>query len=157
MAENPLTVVRQMLQGYADRGIFRGFNEKRTKDRKNEFKFLWLTGQQMTLIYEGKKGTLRFKNLLPNVPSRSAMYLDLKTFLKEKFDGNLPKHRQIDRRLAEVECSNRGGKVSIALKVKRGKYQYGVNKIVNLIHEIFLFLRSSWPDYMWENVDATKE
>lgn len=157
MAGNPLTVVRQVLQVYADRGIFRGFSEKKTKDGKNEFKFLWLTGQPMTLIYEGKNSTLRFKNLLLNVPSHSTMYSDLKAFVKEKFDGDLPKHRRIDSQLAEVECSNRGGKVSIGLKVKRGQYQYGVNKIVNLIHEIFLFLRSSWADYMWENFDVTKE
>ena len=157
MTENPLTVIRRLLQGYADRGIFRGFSEKKTKEGKNEFKFLWLTGQPMTLIYEGKNSTLRFKNLLLNVPSHSTMYLDLEAFVKGKVDGDLPKHRRIDSQLAEVECSNRGGKVSIVLKVKRGKYQYGVNKIVNLIHEIFLFLRSSWADYMWENVDATKE
>lgn len=87
MAGNPLTVVRQVLQVYADRGIFRGFSEKKTKDGKNEFKFLWLTGQPMTLIYEGKNSTLRFKNLLLNVPSHSTMYSDLKAFVKEKFDG----------------------------------------------------------------------
>ncbi|HEX8186367.1 MAG TPA: hypothetical protein VF747_16500, partial [Blastocatellia bacterium] len=58
---------------------------------------------------------------------------------------------------AEVSCYNRGGIVSISLKVKNNQYAYGVNRIVNLVHELFLHLRDMHPDYLAENFDVPQE
>jgi hypothetical protein len=69
----------------------------------------------------------------------------------------LPEHRRIDRRRAEISCANRGGFVSISLKVKRNEYAYGVNRIVNLAHELFLHLKDAHPEYLAENFDVPLE
>lgn len=153
MANRSLNIVRENLQAYADRGVFRGFSEIKS----GHFKFVWVVGHQMELVVDTTKHTLRFKQLLPVVPSNSSLYAEVKQFIQERHDRQLPEHRRIDRRRAEVSCSNRGGLVSISLKVKNNQYAYGVNRIVNLVHELFVLLRDRHPDYLVENFDVPQE
>jgi len=152
-AGQPLKIVRGSLQAYADRGIFRGFSEIKS----GHFKFVWLLHRQMELTVDATKHELRFKQLLPAVPARSPLYAELKNFLEQRHDRTLPDHRRVDRKRAEATCSNRAGMVSISLKVKNNQYAYGVNKIVNLVHELFVFLRDAHPDYLVENFDVPQE
>ncbi len=153
MAKDALNVVRKNLQTYADRGVFRGFSEI----KNGQFEFVWLIRHRMELIVDTSKHVLRFKQLLPGVPASSALYGELKSFIKQRHDRKLPDHRRIDLRRAEVACSNRAGFVSISLKVKKNQYAYGVNRIVNLVHELFLHLRDAHPEYLVENFDVPQE
>ncbi|MCI0487573.1 MAG: hypothetical protein L0229_13355 [Blastocatellia bacterium] len=148
-----MNTVRENLQTYADRGVFRGFSEVRS----GRFNFVWLLRHQMELNVDPAKHVLRFKQLLPGVPANSTMYAELKNFISQRHDRKLPDHRRIDRRRAEVSCYNRGGFVSLSLKVKNNQYAYGVNRIVNLVHELFLHLRDAYPDYLMENFDVPQE
>lgn len=152
-ASKHLIVVKDALQAYADRGIFRGFSEVKT----GHFKFVWLIQHQMDLIVDGVKGELRFKQLLPGIPAKSPLYAELKSFILYRHDRDLPEHRRIDPKRAELTCMNRGGSVSLSLKVKNNEYEYGVNRIVNLVHELFLHLREAHPDYLVENFDVPQE
>ena len=52
---------------------------------------------------------------------------------------------------------NRAGNVSIALKVRNNQYAYGLNRLVNLVHEVFVQLNDSHPDYMCNNFDVPQE
>ncbi len=153
MTDRPLSVVRENLQAYADRGVFRGFSEVKS----GHFSFVWLIRHQMELSVDAAKHTLRFKQLLPGVRANSTMYAELKNFIEQRHDRSLPEHRRIDRRRAEVSCTSRGGFVSISLKVKNNQYAYGVNRIVNLVHELFLHLRDAYPEYLAENFDVPQE
>jgi hypothetical protein len=153
MAKSTLNVVRDNLQVYADRGVFRGFSE--VKD--GHFRFVWLMRRQMELNVDKSKHLLRFRRLLPGVPAGSKMYAELKSFIRQRHDRELPDHRRIDRRRAEVSCTNRGGFVSVSLKVKNNQYAYGVNRVVNLVHELFIHLRDAYPEYMAENFDVPQE
>lgn len=153
MAKSSLNQVRESLQAYADRGVFRGFSEIKS----GHFSFVWLIRHRMELRVDTTKHTLRFRQLLPGVPADSTMYAELKNFIRRRHDPELPDHRRIDRRRAEASCSNRGGFVSISLKVKSNQYAYGVNKIVNLVHELFLHLRDAHPEYLMENFDVPQE
>jgi hypothetical protein len=153
MAKSTLNVVRDNLQVYADRGVFRGFSEV----RDGHFRFVWLMRRQMELNVDTSKQMLRFRQLLPGVPASSKMYAELKSFIRQRHDRELPDHRRIDRRRAEVSCTNRGGFVSVSLKVKNNQYAYGVNRVVNLVHELFIHLRDAYPEYMAENFDVPQE
>jgi hypothetical protein len=148
-----LNVVRESLQTYADRGVFRGFSEVKA----GHFTFVWLLHHPMELIVDTAKGALRFKQLLPNVPAKSELYAELKSFIQGRHDRELPEHRRIDRKRAEASCANRGGFVSVSLKVKNNQYAYGVKRIVNLAHELFLHLRERRPDYLVENFNVPQE
>ncbi|HKS39947.1 MAG TPA: hypothetical protein VJX74_04985, partial [Blastocatellia bacterium] len=74
MAKGALNVVRENLQTYADRGVFRGFSEI----KNGQFEFVWLIRHRMELIVDTSKHMLRFKQLLPGVPATSALYGELK-------------------------------------------------------------------------------
>ena len=153
MTNKALNTVRESLQAYADRGVFRGFSEPKA----GRFQFVWLIRCRMELVVNTAKHELRFKQLLPGIPAKSELYADLKTFIAERQDRQLPEHRRVDRRRAEVACSNRGGAVSISLKVKNNQYAYGTNRLVNLVHELFLHLRQAHPEYLVENFDVPQE
>jgi hypothetical protein len=153
MARDNLSIIRKNLQVYADRGVFRGFSEV----KPGHFVFYWLTRHQLELGVDTIKQTLRFKQLLPGMPANSKMYVELKFFIQQRHDRGLPLHRRIDQKRAEVSCTNRGGFVSVSLKVKNNQYAYGVNRIVNLVHELFLYLRETHPEYLMENFDAPQE
>ena len=152
-----LSVVREGLQVYADRGVFRGFSEAKPARGEHSFTFEWLSRRPLSFTVDTENGVLKFRNMLPGVPSNSALYSDLRQFVAGRHDKELPEHRRIDRRRAEVTCSNRGGSVSIALTVKRNQYAYGLNRIVNLAHEIFVHLKDHYADYLWESFDAPQE
>ncbi|HEY7547746.1 MAG TPA: hypothetical protein VID27_22805 [Blastocatellia bacterium] len=148
-----MKIVRDALQVYADRGVFRGLSET----KRGAFSFVWLTPHPVEFVFDAAKRELRFKNLLPNVAARSAMYQDLKNFLQHRQDEELPLHRRIDPNRAEIVCVNRGGKVSLALKVKNNQWAYGVNKAVNLVHEVFVHLREREAEYLTENFNVSDE
>lgn len=157
MTSNASDVVSKALETYAERGVFRGFSELKRRGPKRTFTFLWHTSCRMEFSLDGANGLLTFRNLLPNVAPGSALHAELKSFLEERSNGSLPKHRRIDKRRAEVRLYNRGGNVSVALKVKNNGYAYGLNKIVNLVHELFVHLNATQVDYMCENFDARSE
>jgi len=148
-----MKVVRKQLQYYADRGIFSGFTEA----RNGCFTFSWLIGHQMELRVDTARHVLKFRRLLEGVPPASRMYADLKSFIRQLHDANLPAHRRIDRKRAEASCSNRNGFVSVSLRVKNNQYAYGARRIVNLVHELFLHLRQAYPEYLAENFDVPQE
>jgi hypothetical protein len=118
---------------------------------------VWLTPRPVELVVDAEKQELRFKNLLPGVAARSAMYADLKKFLQERYDEELPLHRRIDSKRARIVCTNRGGRVSLALRVKNNQWAYGVNKAVNLAHEVFIHLRDRHEDYLVETFNIAQE
>lgn len=154
LAENrSLYIVREGLQAYADRGVFRGFSE----GKNGQFTFVWLLHRQMELLADTEKQLLRFKQLLPGIATKSELYSELKTFLAARHDDELPEHRRIDRARALLSCTNQRGAVSILLKVKNDEYAYGVNRLVNLVHELFLYLREHHTDYLVENFDVPEE
>ena len=150
-----IEVVAETLEGYAKRGIFRGFSRGESKRGKVRFKMLWHRDRVFELHFDVTRGQLRFKQMLPNVPSDSPMYAEFKKFVKARQSEDLPEHRRIDKGKAEIKPYNRGEFVSLSLVVQDGDYEYGARKIVHLVNEVFLdFLYGGmYYDYMVENFD----
>ena len=152
-----LSMVRLKLRSYADRGVFRGFCEHKTSAGLPAFRFLWLVDRPMELTVDTSRNVLRFQQLLPDVPARSEMYTQLKCFIAERHNDDLPEHRRVDPARATASCSNRSGRVSLTLAVKADQYEYAAGRIVNLVHELFVYLRDSHPEYLMESFDAPRE
>ena len=155
--EQSLAVVRRHLQAYADRRVFSGFSEGRPVAGRHRFRFSWLGTEPLTLDYTPATGTFVFRALLPNVPARSALYADLVAFVSGRSSTRLPEHRRVERRRARVRCIPARGAVSVELIATRNFHDYGVNRVVNLVHEIFLYLQEYRPEYLWTNFAAPEE
>ena len=155
--EQSLALVRQRLQAYADRRVFSGFSEGRPVAGRHRFRFSWLGTEPLTLDYTPSSGTFVFRALLPNVPARSRLFSDLDAFVAGRASTRLPEHRRIDRRRARVRCVAARGAVSLEMVATRNFHDYGVNRVVNLVHEVFLYLQEHRPEYLWTNFAAPEE
>lgn len=153
----PLAEVRAGLQDYADRGVFRGLAEQPARGGRRRFSFGWLAPAPFTLLYDPAAGTLTFRDLLPNVGSRSPLAAALRKFIRGRTSAELPPHRRIDPRRAGVRCSIRRGALTVEVVAKPSHHGYGVNRAVNLVNELFVHLHTYHPEYMWENFDAPQE
>jgi hypothetical protein len=148
--DSPADMVTRRLEHYARRGVFRGFSPVQGRGEKTIYRILWHRGRVFDLLLDPVRGTLKFPIVLPEVPPDSKMYTALKAFIRARCSAELPEHRSIDRARAEVRPYNRTGDVALTLKVKDGDFDYGAQKLVHLVHEIYLdFLCDGrYRDYM---------
>lgn len=147
MARLPAEVVRDGLKVYAERGIFQEFRETQGRHGKTRFEFR-LLDDPVTVELAERDHTLVIRNMLRQVPA--AMYADLQQFLAALFDRELPPHRRLDRRSADVRFVKRRGQVSLVVRVKHGRYRYAVERLVSLIGWVRTHLQQWHPAYLWE-------
>lgn len=149
--------VRRCLQDYADRGVFRGYAEQPERRGKIVFRFTWLARQPYDLSYEPENGRFVFLNALPEVGSRSPLSYALKSFVEGLSSDELPDHRRIDPERAEVKAFVRQGDLRLEVVAERGEHAYAANRVVNLLHEVYVHLSQYYPEYMWEQYDAPQD
>ncbi|MBI3678805.1 MAG: hypothetical protein HY235_00115 [Acidobacteria bacterium] len=142
--------VAGILEGYASRGVFRGFSRGAARQGKAVFKMTWHKDRSFELIVDAKRNTLRIPVVLPEVPSNSAMYRELEQFLESRESPTLPEHRRIHTAKARIRAANRGGNVSVTLTVQDGDFEYGARKLINTIHEIFMDFLSDGRYYEYQ-------
>ena len=154
-ASSDVEIVSRTLEDYAARGVFRGFSRGPVNRGKAAFKIMWHRDCLFEFVFDSNKNTMRFPLVLPNVPPDSPMYKAFKEFLRSRQAKDLPEHRRIDKAKAEVRSYNRGGNISLTLKVKDDDVEYGARKIIHLVNEIYLaFLQDGlYYDYMIETFD----
>jgi len=150
----PIEAVNTILEGYARRGVFRGFSRGQGSKRRVAFRLLWHRDRLFELILDLDRHTLRFPLVLPEVDPKSAMYQKFKEFVKSRQSDEMPEHRRVDIRKARVRSMNRSGSVSLTLEVKDGDYEYGARKLTHLVHEIFMGFLVDGPyyEYMVEHL-----
>jgi hypothetical protein len=144
------TVAGDLLQEYADRGIFRGFSRGVERNGRTVYKVVWHRDRPLDVVVDTRQHRVSCPLLLPQAPADSEMYRALREFVRSRQDADLPEHRRIDPGKARAVCANRGGDVSLALKILDGDYEYGVRKFVHLVHEIFVAFLSEYLDYQVE-------
>ena len=155
----PGDAVAAILQGYADRAVFRGFARGPVRAGVAAFKMLWHRDRSFELLVDTRKRTLRFPVVLPQVPARSAMYAEFKEFVASKQDNSLPEHRRIDPRKARVSCANRAGNVSLTMTLRDRDFEYATRRLIHLVHETYIaFLPDGHFEYMVEafNLDPDR-
>lgn len=148
-----MATVANVLEGYARRGIFRGFTQGPVHDGQTTFKMLWRGNCHFELILDSCHRTLCFPSLLPN--AESSMRRELQKFLTQRHSETVPGHRRIDPRKASMQCSRRHGNLAVSLKVKDGDYQYGTRKLIHIVNEIFMTFLSDgrYHDYVVKTFD----
>ena len=148
MGKTSTTVVREGLQAFADRRVFRNFTEEKRKDGTVRFRFLYLDGNVVHLEFSERNQVLVIRNLLKQVPAR--MYAELQAFLEKLSDPDLPPYRRVDRGSADARFVKKKGSVSLVFTVKRNRYKYGVDKLVNLMSWVRSHLQGEHQQYLWE-------
>ena len=144
--------VSRILEGYAQRGVFRSYSEIASQSVTNdvtEFRFVWLTPEPLRVVFDATRDALIFEDLLPGVHRESELAAELKAFIRSLTSPGLPDHRRLDPTRLRAIYRNRQGRVSLAFLIQGGDFDYGVRKAVNVVNEIFLsFLTVYHPPYM---------
>lgn len=143
----PVDIVTGVLEGYAERAVFRGFSAHPGRGGKATYKMLWHYDRPFELHLDAAKKTLFFPAILPGVPIRSPMYRELKAFVKARQSDDLPEHRRVNSTKARVALTNLRGAVSVSLLSKDADFDYATRKIIQLVHEIFLIFLVDGPYY----------
>jgi hypothetical protein len=154
---DPIFVVTRILEGYATNGVFRGFNVIRKARTTAIYRIVWHYDRPLELVLSVSKGTLQLRDVLPNIPSRSTMYRDLKEFVEALHSATKPDHRRIDRRRARLLCSNRRDNVVVTMTVLKNEFEYATRKLIHATNEIFMiFLRDGpYSEYIHEVFGAS--
>lgn len=148
------TCVETVIKQYADRGYFRQLTEQRNG---RAYEFFWINDTPMRLTWSPQSATLQFQDLLPNVPPRSELSREVRKFLAARFETKVPEHRRLDPERVTLVCANRKSSYSVGLKLADAGDEYGPRKLVNLVHEMFVYLNMAWPEYMYESFDQSME
>lgn len=141
--------VGDILEDYANRGIFKGFSRQGDALQHAQFKVLWHRQQRFLWAWDDTRQSLRIACVLPAVPAKSPMYRDLKTWLKNRQCDSLPDHRRCDASKVALRTYNKQGDVALTLRILDGDIDYGVRKLVSLVNEIYLDFLSSGLYYDW--------
>jgi hypothetical protein len=155
----PVAIVTEILEGYAEKAVFRGFSAHPETKGKATYRMVWHHDRPFELLLDVGKKTLRFPEVLPGVPARSPMYRELQAFLKERQSEEMPEHRRVNPGKARLASGNKRGTVSIALTVKDGDFDYATRKIIHIVHEIFLIFLVDGPyfEYMVEHLGLDED
>jgi hypothetical protein len=127
-----------VLRHYASRGTFRSFSEVAGRRGRLAFRFLWYRDITIHLELDPAARSLRFRDLLPGVPARSAMDRAFRAFVAGRSARSVVEHRRVDRRRMGVRCLNRGGALSLLVKLKPAHAEYGARKAVHLVHDVLI-------------------
>ena len=140
--------VADVLEGYASRGVYRGFSREPVGKGKAVFKILWHRDRSLELILEAHSHTIRLPMLLPDADA--SMCRELGRFLRLRHSPKLPEHRRVDLRKACIRCSHRRGGIAVSLTVKDRDYEYGTRKLSHVVNEIFMVFLSDgrYRDYV---------
>ena len=161
MSSDQTVIVRDVLQDYADRGVFRGFREVVGRKQSIVFEILCFpfTQRPFQLVYSENPASLIFKPLLQGMPARSDMYRQFKSYMNERTSTELPEHRRIDPDRVELKWSNRQGDVNVALNINGQNHEYATRRAINLLTDVFLDLLTESPyyEFMEENFDMPED
>lgn len=150
-------IVDATLRDYAGRGVLQNLHVVPGKRAGAEFHFAWLHNQPFTLTCDARRNRLALVDLLPGVQSASVMHKELRAFLRSRSSADLPQHRRVDPQRGAVTSRVRDGLVSIELTLHGQEYEYGTRKLINVGHEVFLFLSEYWADYMCKTFQLNAE
>jgi hypothetical protein len=117
----------------------------------------WHKDRFYDLVFDPAKHSLRFEVVLPKVPR--PMYEAFKKFIAERQSEETIAHRRIERKKVRISSSLKKGDISLLFIAKDRDYEYATEKIIHLMHEIFLiFLRDGlYYEYMIETFDIDRD
>jgi hypothetical protein len=143
----PVDIVTAVLEGYAEKAVFRGFSAHPGRGGRATYQMVWHFDRPFELLLDVPGKTLRFPDVLPGVPARSAMYRELRAFMKVRQTDKLPEHRRVNPAKARLTLTNQRGAVALKLTVKDGDFDYATRKMIQVVHEVFMVFLVDGPYY----------
>lgn len=103
----------------------------------------------MDLTVDASVGRLGMTGVLPGIDSKSAMYRQLRAWLRDQQSGRLPAHRGLDPTRAKLSGYNRQGQLNLYLHSHDRDWPYATRRMVHLVNELYLDFLSDGRYYDW--------
>lgn len=115
----------------------------------------WFKDRFYDLVFDAAKHSLRLLVVLPKTPRR--MYEDFKRFVASRQSEEMLEHRRIDPKKVRISCSHKNGNISLLFIAKDRDYEYATQKLIHLMHEVFLDFLQDYYEYAIETFDLDRD
>lgn len=153
----PVSDVTGVLRPEVARGVLREFEERSGRGGNYEARFRWLLPQPMRVVVDIKRRRLSCPDLLLQIGAATALRRELTAFLKSRQAAELPAHRRVDPARCAILCPVRAGRLTLALEVRDGDWEYATGKLMALVHETHVYLLRYWPEYAHQALGRSLE
>jgi hypothetical protein len=140
--------ITDVLENYAERGVFRGFSKVSREDRKATFRVAWHRDRFYDLLLDLDANTLHMPVMLPEVDRE--MFEDLDRYVESRHSDELPEHRRTDTNKTQLKAGHHGTDASITATAVDGDLEYAARRLVHTVHEVFLDFLSEGKYYEWQ-------
>lgn len=128
------------LHAQVERGLIRGFQEGKLRVGRMNIDIDWPDGAASRLRIDIEAATLTFAGML-DASSGSAIHRELKTLLRAVQGHSAELHHlHIDPAKAMLRMVEQGGKLSLAIIVTSGEYEYCTHRLIELAREALALL-----------------
>jgi hypothetical protein len=111
----------------------------------------------MRFVVDVARGRLSCPDLLRGIGATSLMRRELAAFVIGRQAEDLPEHRRIDPARCAILCPLRAGRMTLALDVRDDDWEYATAKLMNLVHETYIYLHRYWPEYTHDTLGSSTE
>ena len=157
MTATAVDVIRQRLKTYAEQGVFQGLSETAGRQGKTTFNFVWLLGNEFSLVVDPEKHEIVVKNLLPAIANRSFIDKDLRQYIAGRTDHNLPAHRRLNTDFVTLAYTNRKQNVSLVMRADKEQHKYAIKALLGTLNDLFAYLNLYHIDYLHTNFGVPEE
>lgn len=126
---------QQAVDEFVARGVFRAEPAKVSRGETAAWNLRWFGGHVMRLAVGPRQVSV--DPLLPSLPARSALYRELRAWLRSQQSAELPPHRRLDPARYAPELRNRGGDILLVLSADAPGDER-VRRAVQLVNAIYL-------------------
>ena len=137
--------------------MFRGFRAVALGRGRTAYEFQWLLGRPMRAVFDTRRGVLSFESLFPGVARPSPVVSGLDAIIRDCTSQRQPAHKRLDARRVRVAGTIRRGNWWLVVTVRGRNHGYAVQRALNLVNDLFLFLHDSHPEYLIERFGLSPE
>jgi hypothetical protein len=137
--------------------VFRGFRAVALGRGRTAYEFQWLLGRPMRAVFDTRRGVLSFESLFPAVARPSPLASGLDAIVRGCTSPRQPAHKRLDARRVRVSGTVRRGNWWLLATVRGRNHAYAVQRALNLVNDLFLFLHESHPEYLIERFGLSPE
>jgi len=129
------------LNAQMERGVVGRYQEGKLRVGRMNIDIYWQDARASRLRIDIEAATLTFPSLLTGVSVGSQAHRDLKALLRTVQLPSVDPHGlHIDTSKAMLRMTEQNGKLSLALIVTSGQYEYCMSRLVDLAREAFALL-----------------
>ena len=128
--------IRDALQYYCERGVLADFSAGKLRLGRMTFVVSFPAGRAYRLLLDVDAGTVKLSGFLVDVNERSALFKELKNFLRAFGTAQVSPTLRLDPHKGEIHLEPENSGTALVVTVKDSEYEHCARRLVCLADEI---------------------